>query len=156
MMDGLAPNETQNLNSSGSPENPLPPEADFRGAPTVLSVGRSVRFTDLSTNYPSSRAWTFYGGNPSTSTLSNPVVTYNTLGTYDVSLTVSNPQGSDTETKAGYITVVPYQPPPVAAFTASATSVTEGKVVTFTDKSTKAPTSWSWNFPGGDLSAGIL
>jgi PKD repeat protein len=93
--------------------------------------------------------WTFNGGNPSTSTMRNPTVTYNTEGRFDVSYTVSNPQGSDTETKAGYITVVPYQPPPVADFTASSVSITDGKQVTFTDKSTNAPTSWSWSFPGG-------
>lgn len=38
--------------------------------------------------------------------------------------------------------------PPVAAFTASATSVCEGQAVNFTDNSTNVPTSWSWTFPG--------
>lgn len=140
------------LTISGTPVNPLPPVADFRGYPTIISVGRSVNFTDLSTNYPSSRLWTFNGGNPSTSTMINPVVTYNTVGRFDVSYKVSNPQGSDTETKPGYITVVPYQAPPVADFTASSVSISDGKQVTFTDKSTNTPTSWSWTFPGGEPS----
>jgi PKD repeat protein/beta-lactamase superfamily II metal-dependent hydrolase len=39
--------------------------------------------------------------------------------------------------------------PPVAAFTASATTVQAGGSITFTDQSTNNPTSWSWSFPGG-------
>jgi gliding motility-associated-like protein len=38
---------------------------------------------------------------------------------------------------------------PVAAFTASATSVCIGQAVNFTDISTGSPTSWSWTFPSG-------
>lgn len=39
--------------------------------------------------------------------------------------------------------------PPVAAFTASATSVCINQAVNFTDNSTNGPTSWNWTFPGG-------
>lgn len=42
-----------------------------------------------------------------TSTEQNPEISYETEGTYDVSLTVSNGAGSDEETKADYITVLP-------------------------------------------------
>ena len=35
---------------------------------------------------------------------------------------------------------------PVAAFTASSTTITEGQSVQFTDQSTNNTTSWSWNF----------
>jgi gliding motility-associated-like protein len=38
---------------------------------------------------------------------------------------------------------------PVAAFTASATTICAGQGVNFTDNSTGAPTSWSWTFPSG-------
>ena len=134
---------------SGVPESALPPQADFRGSPTTVIVGKSVGFTDISTNYPTSWEWTFNGGNPSTSTLRNPTVTYNTIGTYNVSLTVKNSKGSNTKTKVDYITVIPYQPAPAADFTASETSIIEGKQVTFTDKSANSPTVWSWKFPGG-------
>jgi PKD repeat protein len=125
-----------------------PPVADFSASATTITVGQSVTFTDLSTNNPTSWSWTFDGGTPSSSTSQNPTITYNTAGTYTVSLTATNSAGSDTETKAGYITVNP-PPPPVADFTASATTVTEGQNVTFTDTSTNNPTSWSWTFEGG-------
>lgn len=40
---------------------------------------------------------------------------------------------------------------PVAAFTATTTSIAEGTTINFTDKSGGAPTSWSWTFAGGTL-----
>ncbi|RKZ10997.1 hypothetical protein DRQ50_14090, partial [bacterium] len=47
--------------------------------------------------------WTF--GDGGTSTAQNPSHTYNAAGTYNVGLTATNAQGSDTATKNGYITV---------------------------------------------------
>ncbi len=39
--------------------------------------------------------------------------------------------------------------PPTAAFTYTAGSMCTGQTINFTDASTNAPTSWSWQFPGG-------
>jgi PKD repeat protein len=127
---------------------PDPPVADFSADTLVVAAGGSVSFTDLSTNNPTSWDWTFEGGTPSGSTAQNPTVTYNTPGTYDVSLTAANSAGSDSETKVDYITVTAPQPP-VADFTASSTSIYEGQSVDFTDTSTNGPTSWDWTFAGG-------
>jgi PKD repeat protein len=82
-----------------------PPVAAFTGSPTSVSVGGTVTFTDQSTNTPTSWSWTFEGGTPATSTVKNPTVTYNTAGTYDVTLVAANASGSDTEAKTDYITV---------------------------------------------------
>jgi PKD repeat protein len=82
-----------------------PPVADFTADKTSVYEGETVSFTDLSTNGPTSWAWTFAGGTPGTSPAQNPTVTYNTAGTYDVTLIATNANGSDTETKPGYITV---------------------------------------------------
>lgn len=49
--------------------------------------------------------WTFPGGDPTSSTEANPMVTYNTAGTYDVVLVVTNAAGSETTTETGMITV---------------------------------------------------
>lgn len=81
------------------------PEADFTADNTTVEAGATVNFTDQSTQMPTSWAWTFDGGTPATSTVQNPSVVYETPGTYSVSLTVTNAQGTDTETKTGYITV---------------------------------------------------
>ena len=85
---------------------PQPPVAAFTANETTVLYGNSVNFTDQSTNSPTSWSWTFEGGTPSTSTAQNPTVTYNTTGTYGVTLVATNAEGSDTETKANYITVV--------------------------------------------------
>lgn len=82
-----------------------PPVAAFNGSPTLLDEGQSVTFTDLSSNNPTSWAWSFPGGTPSSSTAQNPVITYNTAGTYPVTLTATNSAGNDDEVKNAYITV---------------------------------------------------
>jgi len=124
------------------------PVAEFSGTPTTLTVGQTVSFTDQSTNNPTLWSWSFPGGSPATSTQQNPVVTYSTTGTYDVSLTATNSAGSNTQNKIGYIKANAIVAP-TAAFTAAPTSVMEGQSVSFTDESTDNPTSWSWSFPGG-------
>jgi serine protease len=84
------------------------PLADFSANITTVYTGGSVDFTDLSMYNPTSWTWTFSGGSPSTYNGQNPpAITYNTPGTYNVSLTVTNTYGNDTETKSGYINVVP-------------------------------------------------
>ncbi|MBK7214077.1 MAG: PKD domain-containing protein [Bacteroidales bacterium] len=81
------------------------PIANFTGTPTSILTGETVSFNDVSVGNPTSRLWTFSGGTPATSTLQSPVVTYSTPGVYNVSLLVTNANGSDTEIKTGFITV---------------------------------------------------
>ena len=65
-----------------------------------------VQFFDDSEGEVDSWSWTFPGGNPGTSSEQNPTtVTYDTPGTYDVTLVVTNSAGSDTITNENYITV---------------------------------------------------
>ncbi|MBI3501021.1 MAG: PKD domain-containing protein [Bacteroidetes bacterium] len=115
---------------SSSVFNAAPPVADFIGNPTTICVGQNVTFTDQSTNAPTSWSWTFNGGTPATSTLQNPVVTYNTAGTYFVTLTATNASGSDTKTKLSYITVNAL--PSVSISTAPSATICSGNNVTLT------------------------
>ena len=88
------------------------PIANFSADPTSGCAPLTVDFTDTSTGNPTSWSWSFPGGNPSSATGQGPYeVTYNSPGTYDVTLTVSNACGSDTETKIGYITAEDCAPP---------------------------------------------
>jgi YVTN family beta-propeller protein len=121
------------------------PTAAFSASPTSGKAPLTVKFTDKSTNNPTSWSWKF--GDGTTSTTQSPSHTYSKAGKYTVNLTVTNSAGSNTSTKSSYINVVAT---PVAAFSASPTSGKAPLTVKFTDKSTKSPTSWSWNF--GDKS----
>ena len=80
-----------------------PPVANFSASPLSGTAPLAVSFTDTSTNTPSSWAWTF--GDGATSTAQHPSHSYTAAGSYTVALTATNADGSDLETKTGYITV---------------------------------------------------
>ncbi len=82
------------------------PTASFTANRTTVCPGQTVIFTNLSTGSPTATTWTFAGGTPSTSAVSNPTVTYNTPGTYSVQLIATNANGSSTYSVAAYINVV--------------------------------------------------
>lgn len=80
--------------------------ANFSGNPTTVSPGGSVNFTDLSTGSPTGWNWQFPGGTPNSSTVQNPTnIVYNTLGQYDVTLTITKNSQQHTLTKPNYINV---------------------------------------------------
>jgi PKD repeat protein len=138
------------VNGGGS--TPTPPVAAFTGTPVSGESPLTVYFTDQSTNSPTSWSWTF--GDGGTSAAQNPNHTYTAAGTYSVSLTVTNADGSDSLTRTNYIAVTdpPAPLPPVAAFTANTTSGDAPLTVQFTDQSTNEPTGWSWAFGDGGTS----
>ena len=80
--------------------------AGFFADVTSGDVPLTVNFTDASTGTPTSWAWSFEGGTPSSSTNQNPTgIVFNVAGSYDVTLAATNADGSDTEIKTDYITV---------------------------------------------------
>lgn len=82
------------------------PTADFIANYTTVTAGGSVVFTDKSLYTPTTWSWSFSGGTPAFySGKKPPSITYNTPGTYNVSLTVTNTNGSNSITKTSYITV---------------------------------------------------
>ncbi len=87
----------------------LPPVADFTSDVQTVFAGNFVSFTSTSQNIPTSWDWTFEGGTPGTSTEENPIINYNTIGTYKVTLTVTNAFGSNTKEVVDYITVTENQ-----------------------------------------------
>jgi PKD repeat protein len=124
-----------------------PPVAQFTGVPTYGKSPLTVSFTDQSTGAGiTSRAWDFQNDGIVDSTQQNPTFTYTSPGMYTVKLTVTNPAGSDSEVKSGYIVVTP-PAPPVAQFTGVPTSGKRPLTVRLTDQSTGAGiTSWAWDF----------
>jgi PKD repeat protein/glucose/arabinose dehydrogenase len=103
------------------------PVPDFTADRLFVCIGEQVQFTDLSTGLPDYYTWTFAGGAPANSTLKNPVVTYNTVGTYSVTLQTENYGGTTSITKTAYITV---GGKPVATITPAGTdSVCSGTAI---------------------------
>lgn len=92
---------------NNNPPNVCAPKADFMPVDKIFCcVGSSVTFTDASwSGHPTTWAWSFPGGTPSSSPDSVPVIQYNTPGTYAVTLTVSNGSGSNTLTRTGHVMV---------------------------------------------------
>lgn len=80
------------------------PVADFSATPLIGAAPLTVDFTDLSSGSPDSWLWMF--GDGGTSSAQDPTHVYNTPGSYNVSLSVSNDSGSDSITRAGYVTVL--------------------------------------------------
>lgn len=80
-------------------------KAAFNATSLSICPAQSITFNDTTPGTVNSRIWYFPGGNPSTSTSANPVVTYANPGTYAVSLKTTSGAGVDSTTKANYITV---------------------------------------------------
>ena len=81
---------------------------DFNANMTDVALGGSVNFSDNTWGANLvSWEWTFEGGEPATSNVQNPTgITYNAIGHYDVTLTVTNADGqTETITKHNFIHV---------------------------------------------------
>jgi PKD repeat protein len=83
----------------------FPLDAEFTANQTTGKAPLAVDFTDQSPGSPVSWLWSF--GDGTTATDQNPVHVYTTVGTYSVSLVVTNPDGSNTKMKTNYITILP-------------------------------------------------
>lgn len=75
------------------------PVAAFEADQTLIAPGDKVKFTDKSSEVTESWNWSFPGGEPSSSTEQNPVVSYKEEGTYTVTLTAKNSEGEDAVTR---------------------------------------------------------
>jgi PKD repeat protein len=91
---------------------PMQATAGFECNDNTPCITTSVEFEDQSMGDIISWNWTFEGGNPPTSTAQNPVVSYNSLGQYDVRQIVYDGEVYDTLFNPEYILVIatPVQP----------------------------------------------
>jgi len=126
------------------------PVADFSANITTVPVGSGVNFTDESDYAPTSWEWTFQGGTPSTSTEQNPQnIIYNSQGTFDVTLEVTNSSGSNTLIKDDYITASTTILPEVE-FTVESNYNCVGDTVVLIDLTLYNPNEWEWEItPSG-------
>ena len=127
--------------------------ADFTASPVSGCAPLIVDFTDASTGTINLYTWNF--GNSNGSAFQNPSTTYNSPGTYTVTLTVTGPGGSNTATKIGYIIV--YDQPAVS-FTATSpvAGCTPHNVQFSSTVTANSPgtVTYSWDFGDGYTGTG--
>ena len=99
-------NETLRIIDQVTKSEPLLSPVAFFGADKLeIYTNEKVRFFDLTSQEPESWAWTFEGGDPSSSTSKNPIVSYQEEGIYSVTLTSSNSVGSNSISRTQFIKV---------------------------------------------------
>jgi len=143
---GIAQPTPQPVTASFSPMSPNHGDAPLK-----------VTFSDYSQGAITQWLWDFGDGTTlhvegSKPHEQNPVHTYRANGTYNVTLAVSGPSGSDTFTYPDCITVGPL--PPLARIGADPQRADYAPLtVTFTDTSMGDITGWSWDFGDGSISS---
>lgn len=121
------------------------PIAGFTASADSLVAGCTIDFRDVSSGTPYTFSWSFPGGIPASSAEQNPAgIRYSVPGVYDVSLTVTNPSGTDTYTCNGCITVGEAAGPNIQ-FEASSLVGCPGMIVKFTDATSHCPETWIWD-----------
>lgn len=83
---------------------PPGPTVDFDADPKTGDSPLTVQFTDLTAGV-NVNTWSWDFGDGGTSTEQSPEYTFNTPGTYDVTLAATDDNGTDSETKVAFITV---------------------------------------------------
>lgn len=145
------------LNGGGAPgtftttASATPPSADFTVDTTLGPATLVVTGTDLSSGTPSDWEWRTSGNTAYSYNTATPTFFMTTPGTYTVTLTVTNADGSDSTVKSNLITVLTGVPYP--SWTQNTTTGTRPLTVTFTGTATfppsQPPTGWAWQLPDG-------
>ena len=128
------------------------PRSDFTVSNPSPLENTTVYFVDTSYSYPDSvtfREWDFGDGN--TSNLQNPSHVYGNNGSYNVTLTIWDSDGS----MSTHWEIVQVQDSvPIVSFEFSPTMPLEGQTIYFVDKSSAHDgiVSWQWDFGDGNTS----
>ena len=132
----------------------LPLPTNFTAAPTSGCTPLTVNYTDQSTG-ATSWNWVFPGGTPGTSTLQNPVVVYNTVGTFDATLNAANIGGNaaGSMTKTAFITTTSSPAAPTTPQGTAALCV-DPPNQTYTTTGAAGTTGYTWEL--APASAGVI
>lgn len=138
------------------------PQASFETDTNHVEQGETVTFTDASTDPDGSiAAWHWDFGDGGEATTQNPTHVFEEVGTFQVTLTVTDDEGLQA-TRTAPVRVVLAEPDddgddqvllpaPLAAFLVEPGTPVVGKPVTFTDDTTAETelVSWTWFFGDG-------
>lgn len=128
------------------------PAAAFSWQPPSPTTNDTITFIDESQGLPSQWSWDF--GDGTGSSQQNPTKRFTTSGTKRVRLTVARGNLSHSITREVTVSAVSAGTPTVvAAFDSSASTVSIGSPVFFSDRSTGSPARWSWTFGDGGVSS---
>jgi PKD repeat protein len=120
------------------------PVAGFQVEERKGCLPYTVRFQNQSTAAATDFRWYFPGGNPATSIERDPLVTYNSIGAFDVSLVASNPLFNDSIGLPGFIEVNDL---PEAAFA----NAIAGFKASFINQAQRA-SNYFWDFGDSQIS----
>lgn len=130
----------------------ISPVADYSASNYNPYFNQDVSFQDQTVNNPKTWKWTisptyykFKNGTGNNS--QNPVISFDSIRTYNVKLVVTNSRGADSVTKV--ITVKNYSKP-ISEFSALPLSAKAGQLVSFLDESKNDPNQWVWSFGDKD------
>jgi PKD repeat protein len=107
---------TTNAAATGVNQPDVLCSAEFSSSNILICAGSTIDFTDESYFGVTGTDWTFDGGSPATSSSANPTITYNTAGTYNVTLDVTDGTNNVSTTKTAYITVLANPGVPIPYF----------------------------------------
>ncbi|MGD1020376.1 MAG: glycosyl hydrolase family 28 protein, partial [Verrucomicrobiia bacterium] len=131
---------------------PTAPAAGFSGSPTSGMAPLTVTFTDMSAGSITNRFWDFGDGATTNTTAGNLTHTYNSVGSFRVSLTVTGPAGTNTLSQASYITATHNSPVITAGATVANAALQVGNVIVVVADDTNVFSVGATNTEGGTLS----
>ncbi len=122
---------------------------DFTASLETARLGETVTFTDNSINVQS-RTWTFEDGTPATSGEATVDVVFNSVGTKEVTLTVTYSDGTEDKGSLSIEVTNPLSADIAVAGLTKMGAAKFGKEITFSLENVIGnPTSYEWTFPGG-------
>ncbi|MBK8547017.1 MAG: PKD domain-containing protein [Saprospiraceae bacterium] len=128
------------------------PIADFTYDKDTIFRNDTVTFLDQSSENAVLLNWIFAQGVPGASNEKSPKVRYPLKGSFTVNLTAVNIAGTNTKSKLKAITVFE-RFSPTADFSTDKIQIMPGDSIHFNDISKGGPTSWEWQFEGGNPSS---
>ncbi|NUM51419.1 MAG: N-acetylmuramoyl-L-alanine amidase [Flavobacteriales bacterium] len=126
----------------------LPPMANFSTSTVQVCEGDPIIFYNNSL-YATNYLWNFQGGNPLTSTATNPSVLYTQSGNYAVELIAYGPGGNDTLVQIFSINVIHA---PQVSFNAIDTTLYLPSAIAVFNNTTQNASTWYWDFGDGNTS----